>query len=77
MLGGEKNLKICSAKLDVCLARQCKSPRDIRDAASQTTLQRIRNGREVTPKTAGRIARALGVDIAEILESGGKETANG
>lgn len=61
-------MKIDTAKLNIQLARQCKSLSDLRDGASPQTLRRIRRGDTVTPRTAGRIAKALGVDVADILE---------
>lgn len=61
-------MKIDTTKLDLLLARQCKSLSDLRDGTSPQTLNRIRQGEEVKPRTAGRIARALGVDVADILE---------
>lgn len=61
-------MKVDQFKLDVALARSCKSLADLRSGTSPQTLQRIREGHEVMPKTAGRIAKALGVDVTEIVE---------
>lgn len=61
-------MKIDSRKLDLILARECKSLSDLRDGSSPQTLRRIRRGEEVQPKTLGRIARALNCDVTEILE---------
>ena len=62
-------MKISQNKLDMALARKCMVLRDLReDGAASQTLTRIRKGEAVTPKTAGRIARALGVDVSEIIE---------
>lgn len=61
-------MKIDPKKLELCLARACKSRSDLRDGTSPQTLLRIHNGKEVSTKTAGRIARALGVDVTELLE---------
>lgn len=63
-------MKIDNQKLDLHLARQCKSLRDLRDGCSSQTLRRIRHGEDVTPKTVGRIAKALGCDPVDILEGG-------
>ncbi len=68
MFGGER-VKINVRKLELALARCCKSPTQLRAEVSQTTIQRIYKGEEVKPRTAGKIAKALGVDPAEILES--------
>ena len=63
-------MRIDNHKLDLLLARRCMSRRDLRDCngASPQTMQRIGKGEDIKPKTAGRIARALGVDVAEIIE---------
>ena len=61
-------MKLSVEKLEIELARQCKTISDFRTGASPKTITKIRLGREVTPRTAGRIARALNVDVSEILE---------
>ena len=61
-------MKISVEKLEIELARQCKTLSDLRNGASSKTLLRIKNGCEVTPKTAGRIARALNVDVADLVK---------
>lgn len=61
-------MKIDPKKLDLFLARECKSLSDLREGSSPQTLKRIRNGEEVKPRTAGRIAKALNCDVAELLE---------
>lgn len=38
------------------------------DGLSPQTLTRIRKGTDVKPVTVGKIAKALGVDPAEIIE---------
>lgn len=65
-------MKISNSKLDLALARQRKSLRELRsDGVSPQTLTRIRRGEEVKPKTVGGIAAALGIDPSEIVEEGG------
>ena len=65
-------MKVNNYKLDVLLARRCMNRRDLRgNGASPQTMQRIGKGEDVTPKTAGRIARALGVDVEDIIEREG------
>lgn len=61
-------MKIDAGKLNIALARNCKSMRDLRSAVSPHTLYRISQGEAVTPRTLGKIARALGVDVTEIME---------
>ena len=51
-------------KLELALARACMT------AAAEmprTTVNNVITGRNVRPATMGRIARALGVDVAEII----------
>ena len=54
-------MRIDPKKMELYLARKCMSEADLREGTSPQTLLRIRRGMEVKPKTAGRIARALGV----------------
>ena len=61
-------MKIDVKKLDLLLARKCMVKSDLRDGSSPSTLRKISRGEEVKPATAGRIAKALGVDPADILE---------
>ncbi len=60
-------MKIDANKIDIILARQCKSLAEMRSDTSPKTLRRIRNGEDVRPKTAGKVAKFLGVDVAEIM----------
>lgn len=55
-------------KMELYLARACMSETDLRNGTSPQTLLRIRRGMEVKPKTVGRIARALGVDVTDIIQ---------
>ena len=63
-------MKIDTMKLDLQLARRCMSLGDLRESTSPQTLTRIRRGEDVKLKTLGRIAQALDVDPAEIIEGG-------
>ena len=54
-------------KLCVEMARRCVGV-DIFDEVSRITIRSIKNGLPVRPMTAGKIAKALGVDVTEILE---------
>jgi len=60
-------MKIDRKKLDVTLANQCKSVTDLRDQLSAASITRIRAGSEVGTRTAGKLARALGVDVTELI----------
>lgn len=62
-----ENVKIVGSKLDLVLARQCKSLTDLRTDLSPSTLVKIRNGEELRPKTVGRLAKLLGCDPADII----------
>ena len=67
--GGEI-VKIDVGKLNMMLARRCMALTDLRSGTSPQTLTRIMRGEEVKPRTVGRIANALGVDVADIIEKG-------
>ncbi len=56
-------------KLEIAMARACMSTDDLRKASEmpRPTLNNAISGRGVSPKTAGRIAKALNVDVSEIL----------
>ena len=60
-------MKVEIKKLELALARACKNERDLRSFIAPQTLRRIRQGDEIKPATAGRLARALGVDVTELL----------
>ena len=64
-------MKIDENKMNLALARKCWNQRRLREYAviSSQTLRNIKAGKEVLPETAGTIARALGVDITELLET--------
>lgn len=60
-------MKIVSKKLELVLARQCKSLADLRGSISSTTLVKARNGGELRPKTVGRLAQLLECDPADLI----------
>ncbi len=57
-------------KLYLAMARAGMNPQDLAKSAQMPpqTLNGFIRGRSVRPATAGKIAKALGVDVAEILE---------
>lgn len=61
-------MKINIRNFEIALARACMNSVSLREAVSSETIRRVRKGQEVKPATAGRIARALGVDITELTE---------
>lgn len=67
-------MRISKEKLDIIMARQQKTITEICVAAGlpRETFKQARNGaRNPKPKTIGRIAAALGVDVTEIIEAEG------
>ena len=63
-----KTMRISIPKLELAMARNGQPREALRPALPSGTLARIRHGCEVRPYTVGRIAQALGVDPADILE---------
>lgn len=61
-------MKVSMEKLDLALAAQCKTVSNLRPGVSPQTLLKIKRGEEIRSDSAGRIARALGVDVAELVE---------
>lgn len=62
-------MKVDNSKLEMELARKCVTLSDLRgNGLSPQTLTRIRKGTDVKPVTVGKIAKALGVDPAEIIK---------
>lgn len=66
-------MKINKARLNLAMLRACMNPKEISNKAgiSYPAFQRARNHAEVKPATIGRIAKALGIDPAEIIEKEG------
>jgi DNA-binding Xre family transcriptional regulator len=63
-------MKIDKEKLDRVLAEQCKAASDLRQQFfSPATISRIRRGRDVGTKTAGKLARALDVPLERLIET--------
>lgn len=62
-------MKLDRRKFDLERARACMGQSDFEKAGvPKGTLCRALSGRELKPETIGKIARALGVDVTEILE---------
>ena len=62
-------MKVDRKKLELAKARACMDTADLAAAAGlpRPTVQNAIVGKSVRPGTLGRIARALGVDPAELL----------
>ena len=60
-------------KLTLAMARACVNPADVAKKADMPlqTVNRALLGRVIRPATMGRIAKALGVDPAELIQEGG------
>ena len=56
-------------KIDICLARKKMSVTDFAKVygVSRARMNVILNQRDVTPITAGRIAKVLGVDVTQLI----------
>lgn len=63
-------MKADTSKLRLAMARSCMNPQDLAKAAEMPpqTVNGVLRGRSVRPATLGRIARALGVDVVEIMK---------
>ena len=56
-------------KYEIARARACKGPKELEAAGvPRGTLSRVLTGGNVRPETVGKIAKALDVDVTEIIE---------
>lgn len=63
-------MKINRRKYELARARACMGQKDLEDAGiPKGTLCHAIGGGDVRPETAGRIAKALGLDVTEIIET--------
>lgn len=62
-------MKLNRNKFDIARARACKGTKDLEaEGISRGTLCSLMAGRSARPETMGRIAKALGVDVTEIID---------
>lgn len=62
-------MKINRQKYEIAKARACMGQKELEAAGiPKGTLSRIISGGETRPETLGKVAKALGVDILEIIE---------
>lgn len=62
-------MKMNKTKFEIARARACMSQTDFETAGiPKGTLCRATSGRGIKPETLGKIAKALGVDVTEIIE---------
>ena len=63
-------MKIDRQKYELARARACMGQKELEAVGiPKGTLCRIIGGKDLRPETAGRIAKALGCDVTEILET--------
>lgn len=63
-------MKVDRQKLDMAMARACMNNADLATAVglSRSAVHGALQGKNIRPATLGRIAKALGVDPAEIIK---------
>ena len=65
----EEKVKLNKIKFDIARARTCKGTKELEAAGiPRGTLCTAMSGKSVRPETIGRIAKALGVDVTEIID---------
>ena len=64
-------MKINFAKLEVAMANACISIGELSKKANlnYSTLTRIKSGKNANPSTVGKIAKALGVRVEELIKT--------
>lgn len=62
-------MELSREKINLQMARKCWRVQDLAEAygASRNRINILLNQREISVVTAGRLAKALGVDVTEIL----------
>lgn len=63
-------MKVNKEKLNIAIARSCLTITDLAKKAkmSKTTVSAVISGENCKPVAIGKIAKALGVDVTEIIE---------
>jgi len=63
-------LKANRKKLQIAMAQACMNTEDVQKVSElpRPTLNNVITGRNVRPGTLGRVAKALGCKVTEILE---------
>lgn len=65
-------MQISVQKVQIAMAHACMGVDDLANASGVSRMsigQYLSGKREPRPKTAGRIARALGVDVTDIIDT--------
>lgn len=60
-------MRVDTKKMDLYLARECKTASSLRNGVSPQTLTKVQNGKEVRPITVGKIARLLNCDPEDLI----------
>lgn len=55
-----------SYKLDICMAKAGVNASNLK-SISRGTLKRMKDGENIYPKTIGRLANELGVDVVDLI----------
>ncbi|MFQ7715696.1 MAG: hypothetical protein ACLRH0_05255 [Blautia wexlerae] len=62
-------MKLNRSKFELARARACKEQKSLEaDGISRGTLCTLMAGKNARPETIGRVAKALGVDVTEIID---------
>lgn len=63
-------MKANPCALKIAMARACMNTEDLAMTAEmpRPTVNKVLSGRSVLPRTLGKVAWALGVDVTEIME---------
>lgn len=64
-------MKINVMKLNVAMAKACITTNELSNKAelNYSTLTRIKSGTQANPATIGKIAKALNVNVEELIET--------
>lgn len=64
-------MKVNLEKLNLAMAKACMSTTELiqKTKINQGTLTRIKQGKKAYPSTIGKIARALGVTVEELINN--------
>lgn len=63
-------MKVNHIKLNAALAEAMKNPRDVKSVGPTTVYNALR-GKEITPKSLGKLAAELGVKPIDLIEAEG------
>lgn len=69
-IGKEENMKANRRKLEIAMANACMSTADLQKATEmpRPTINNVITGKGVRPATIGRVAKALNVNVTELID---------